>query len=222
MPRNGRGDLLHLVMPYGIIEHDCVCPYINGLLIVPRKKCLLNFNQNRMVFIWQKMHLKMMAVLCGPQSWICSPISPAQNGHHFADDIFRCIFMNEKFCILIKISLKFVLKGPVDKKSIGLENVLVPTRQQAIIWTKANLIPWHICGTRGRWVNVPVTFLFHRVPVMGSFDADIDGHQASQLTKQWIQWWNRRLSQMRALQAGGRELDRNLWQLAPISICFWT
>ena len=33
---------------------------------------------------------------------------------------------------------------------------------------------------------------------------------------------NRRLSQMRALQAGGRELDRNLWQLAPNSICFWT
>ena len=31
-----------------------------------------------------------------------------------ADDIFRCIFMNEKFCILIKISLKFVPKGPID------------------------------------------------------------------------------------------------------------
>ena len=27
---------------------------------------------------------------------------------------FRCISMNEKFCILIKILLKFVLKGPVD------------------------------------------------------------------------------------------------------------
>ena len=26
-----------------------------------------------------------------------------QNCHHFADDIFRCIFVNEKFCILIKI-----------------------------------------------------------------------------------------------------------------------
>ena len=25
-----------------------------------------------------------------------------------AEDIFRCIFMNEKFCILIEISLKFV------------------------------------------------------------------------------------------------------------------
>ena len=28
--------------------------------------------------------------------------------------IFRCIFVNEKFCILTKISLKFVPKGPFD------------------------------------------------------------------------------------------------------------
>ena len=34
--------------------------------------------------------------------------------HHFADDIFRCIYMNEKFCILIKIWLNFVPKGPID------------------------------------------------------------------------------------------------------------
>ena len=33
---------------------------------------------------------------------------PGQNGYHFADDDFRCIFVNEKFRILIKISLKFV------------------------------------------------------------------------------------------------------------------
>ena len=31
-----------------------------------------------------------------------------QNGRHFADNIFQCIFVNEKFCISIKISLKFV------------------------------------------------------------------------------------------------------------------
>ena len=30
------------------------------------------------------------------------------------EDIFRWIFMNEKFCILIKISVKFVPKGPID------------------------------------------------------------------------------------------------------------
>ena len=31
-----------------------------------------------------------------------------------AGNIFRCIFVNEKFCNLIKISLKFVPKGPID------------------------------------------------------------------------------------------------------------
>ena len=29
-------------------------------------------------------------------------------------DIFKCIFLNEIFWILIKISLKFVPKGPID------------------------------------------------------------------------------------------------------------
>ena len=39
---------------------------------------------------------------------------PGQDGRHFADDIFGCNSMNENFCILIKISLKFVPKGPID------------------------------------------------------------------------------------------------------------
>ena len=39
-------------------------------------------------------------------------ISPGHNGRHFSDDIFRCIFVNEKFSIVIKIPLKFVPKGP--------------------------------------------------------------------------------------------------------------
>ena len=30
-------------------------------------------------------------------------------------DTLKCIFMNEKFCILIKISLKFVVKDVIDK-----------------------------------------------------------------------------------------------------------
>ena len=51
----------------------------------------------------------MEAILFRPQ---CAN-SSGQNGRHFADDIFRCIFVNEKFCILIKISLKFVPKGPI-------------------------------------------------------------------------------------------------------------
>ena len=43
--------------------------------------------------------------------------NPRQNVHHFADNILKCIFMREKNCILIQISLKFVHKGPIDNKS---------------------------------------------------------------------------------------------------------
>ena len=34
-----------------------------------------------------------------------------------ADDIFKCIFLNENVRISIKISLKCVPKGPIDNKS---------------------------------------------------------------------------------------------------------
>ena len=67
--------------------------------------------------------LKIMKVMTMPQSrviWVSKSTHafnlspPGQNGHHFTDDIFRCIFLNEKFCILIKILLKFVPYGPID------------------------------------------------------------------------------------------------------------
>ena len=40
--------------------------------------------------------------------------SPGQNGCHFTDDIFRCIFVNDRFCILIEISLKCIPKCSID------------------------------------------------------------------------------------------------------------
>ena len=48
---------------------------------------------------------------------ILTHLPPGQNGRHFADKIFRCIFANEKFCILIKVLLKFVPKGPIDNNA---------------------------------------------------------------------------------------------------------
>ena len=55
-----------------------------------------------------------------------------QDGRHFPD-IFKCIFLNENFKILIKISLKFVPKGPINNISIGSDNGSAPSRRQAII-----------------------------------------------------------------------------------------
>ena len=57
---------------------------------------------------------------------------PGQNGRHFAGDIFKCVSMNEKFCMFIKISLKFIPKCPIDNKA-----ALV----QVMVWCKAGEKP---------------------------------------------------------------------------------
>ena len=56
---------------------------------------------------------------------------PEQKGRHFTDNIFRCIPVNEKFFILIKISLKFVPKGPIDNNP-------------ALVWIMA----WRLLGAK--------------------------------------------------------------------------
>ena len=64
-----------------------------------------------------QLHLRNICIHIGFAHLNSSP--PGQNGRSFADDIFKCIFMNEKFCILIRISLSlnFGSKGPIDNKS---------------------------------------------------------------------------------------------------------
>ena len=41
-------------------------------------------------------------------------LRPEENGHHFPDDIFKYIFLNENVWILIKISLYFVSNGSIN------------------------------------------------------------------------------------------------------------
>ena len=45
--------------------------------------------------------------------WI-NTLKPIQIDHHFPDNIFKHIFLNENCCILVKISLKFVPQGPIN------------------------------------------------------------------------------------------------------------
>ena len=81
-------------------------------------------------------------------------LRPRQNGRHFADDIFKCIFLNENAWILIKISLKFVHKGSINN---------IPALFQIMAWRRPGdkplsepmlvRIPTHICVTRPQWVN---------------------------------------------------------------------
>ena len=81
-------------------------------------------------------------------------LRPRQNECHFADNIFKCIFLNENVQILIKISPKFVPKGPINN---------IPTLVQIMAWRRPGDKPLsepmmvsllkHICVTRPEWVK---------------------------------------------------------------------
>ena len=53
-------------------------------------------------------------------------LRPRQNGHHFTDDIFKWIFLNENVWISINISL-FVPRGPINN---------IPTLVQVMAWRR--------------------------------------------------------------------------------------
>ena len=84
---------------------------------------------------------------------------PGENGRLFADDIFRCIFVNEIFFILIKISLKVVPKGAIDNNPT-LVYIMAwcrlgdkPLSEPMLIrFTDAYMVNYNIwCATRGHF-----------------------------------------------------------------------
>ena len=82
-------------------------------------------------------------------------LRPRQNGRHFADDTFKRIFLDKDVRISIKISLKFVHKGPINNN---------PALVQIMAWRRSGDKPLsepmmvslltHICVTRPQWVNM--------------------------------------------------------------------
>ena len=81
-------------------------------------------------------------------------LRPRQNGRHFADDMFKWIFLNENVWITIEISLKFVPKGSINNN---------PALFQIMAWRRPGDKPLsepmmvslvtHICVTRPQRVN---------------------------------------------------------------------
>ena len=57
---------------------------------------------------------------------LLNTLRPRQNGRHYTDDTFKCIFLNENVRISIEISLKFVPKGPINN---------IPALVQIMAWT---------------------------------------------------------------------------------------
>ena len=75
-------------------------------------------------------------------------LRPRQNGRHFPDDISKCIFLNENVWISIKISLKFVPKGPIN--ILGFVQIMAWRRpgDKPLSEPKMFSLLVHLCGTR--------------------------------------------------------------------------
>ena len=81
-------------------------------------------------------------------------LRPKQNGRHFAEDICKCIFLNENVWMAVKISLKYIPKGPINN---------IPALIKIMAWCRSGDkplsepmmvgLPTHICVTRPQWVN---------------------------------------------------------------------
>ena len=91
-----------------------------------------------------------LGVIC----WLFNTLRPRQNGRHFTDDIFKCIFLNEDMWISINISLKFVPKDQINDN---------PALVQIMAWLRPGdkplsepvmvslLTPMYV--TQPQWVN---------------------------------------------------------------------
>ena len=104
-----------------------------------------------------KKHYKKPAYLCHAffeERETVNTLRPRQSGRHFADDIFNCILLNENVWIMIKISLKFVPKGPINN---------IPGLVQIMVWRRPGdkplsepitvSLPTYICVARPQWVK---------------------------------------------------------------------
>ena len=121
------------------------------------------------ISIWWRHHIPPIygcdVMWCQVLRWTCrlvyplmsstNTLRPRQNVRHFADNTFKRIFLSENVDISIKISLKFVPKGPISNIQ-PLVQIMAWHRpgDKALSEPMMVRLPTHICVTRPQWANL--------------------------------------------------------------------
>ena len=105
----------------------------------------------------EPMMVCLLAHICVAQLQWVNTLMPRQNGRHFADDIFKCIFLNENASISLRISLKFVPKVRFNNIS-ALVQIMAWRRPGDKPLSEPVMVSLltHICVTRLQWVKPPL------------------------------------------------------------------
>ena len=71
-----------------------------------------------------------------------------QNGCYFTDDIFKWLFLNKDFHVMIEITLNFIPQGPIDNKWILFQIVVwCQSGNKPLIWTNVGIGYRGICAS---------------------------------------------------------------------------
>ena len=126
----------------------------NGMWVTWVMFCRQHFKYifwNEKNVFWLKFYFKVCSLS------LYNTLRPRKNCCHFPDNFFKCIFLNGNVKISIKISLKFIPKGPINN---------IPALVQIMTWSQPGNKPLSepkmvslltdICVTLPQWVNWPL------------------------------------------------------------------
>ena len=105
----------YYILWYNVCSPSHVQLYTIALCVVGCR-CSV-WGMKNMCFQCSPIWAHMLAEACTTgKGWGTNILRMRQNGRHFADDIVKCIFLNEICCILTQISLKIVPGVPINNK----------------------------------------------------------------------------------------------------------
>ena len=125
-------------------------------------------------------------LLIPPMKFVINTLRLRQNGRHFTDDIFKCIFLNENIWISINISLNSVPNGQISN---------VPALVQIMAWHQPGdkpltepvmVILWCICASLG------LNELIHCGLVTPNGVTDLGQHW---LRYWFVVWWHKPITE---------------------------
>ena len=121
--------------------------------------------------LFEPMMISSLKYVCITRPQYVNTLRPRQDGGHFPDDVFKCIFVNENAWIAIKISLRFVPKGPIN-------NILALVQIMALRWPDAKPLSepmmisslTYVCVTRPQWVKGRYVWVIMTWPITISYN----------------------------------------------------